>query len=79
MLNLLLFAVVTDRLTDEVRQQSFWIMMSLDSKQKEESLERGRYALGRREGQANRSGTGCTFIKKLKKRGGTGKLPGLEE
>ncbi|KAI5628469.1 receptor tyrosine-protein kinase erbB-3 precursor [Silurus asotus] len=60
-----LFAVVMDRLTDEVRQESPWIMMFADDiviccksrEQVEESLERWRYALERRGMKLSRSKT----------------------
>ncbi|KAI5627956.1 hypothetical protein C0J50_3222 [Silurus asotus] len=60
-----LFAVVTDRLTDEVRQKSPWTMMFANDiviccesrKQVEKSLERWRYALERRGMKLNRSKT----------------------
>lgn len=53
---LLLFAVVMDRLTDEVRQESLWTMTFINSivirresrEQVEESLEKWRCALERR-------------------------------
>ena len=51
-----LFAMVMDRLRDEVRQESSWTMMFADvivicsesSEQVEDNLERWRYALERR-------------------------------
>ncbi|KAI5626129.1 hypothetical protein C0J50_14119 [Silurus asotus] len=60
-----LFAVVMDRLTDEVRQESPWTMMFADDiviccesrEQVEESLERWRYALERRGMKLSRSKT----------------------
>ncbi|KAI5094885.1 beta-ureidopropionase [Silurus meridionalis] len=58
-----LFAVVMDRLTDEVRQESPWTMMFADdivicggsSKQVEKSLESWRYTLERRGMKVSRS------------------------
>ncbi|KAF7655639.1 hypothetical protein LDENG_00052670, partial [Lucifuga dentata] len=60
-----LFAVVMDRLTDEVRQESPWTMMFADDivicsesrEQVEENLERWRYALERRGMKVSRSKT----------------------
>ncbi|KAF7698187.1 hypothetical protein HF521_004697, partial [Silurus meridionalis] len=60
-----LFAVVMDRLTDEVRQESPWTMMFADDivicgesrEQVEKSLERWRYALERRVMKVSRSKT----------------------
>ncbi|KAI5089887.1 hypothetical protein C0J45_20022 [Silurus meridionalis] len=60
-----LFAVVMDRLTDEVRQESPWTMMFADDivicgesrEQVEKSLERWRYALERRGMKVSRSKT----------------------
>ncbi|KAI5095577.1 hypothetical protein C0J45_14007 [Silurus meridionalis] len=60
-----LFAVVMDRLTDEVRQESPWTMMFADdivicvesSEQVEKSLERWRYALERMGMKVSRSKT----------------------
>ncbi|KAI5623886.1 hypothetical protein C0J50_16567 [Silurus asotus] len=60
-----LFAVVMDRLTDEVRQESPWTMMFADDiviccesrEQVEKSLERWRYALERRGMKLSRSKT----------------------
>ena len=60
-----LFAVVMDRLTDEVRQESPWTMMFADDivicgesrGQVEKSLERWRYALERRGMKVSRSKT----------------------
>ncbi|KAI5090362.1 epoxide hydrolase 1 [Silurus meridionalis] len=60
-----LFAVVMDRLTDEVRQESPWTMMFADDivicgesrEQVKKSLERWRYALERRGMKVSRSKT----------------------
>ncbi|KAF7708713.1 hypothetical protein HF521_017770, partial [Silurus meridionalis] len=60
-----LFAVVMDRLTDEVRQESPWTIMFADDivicgesgEQVEKSLERWRYALERRGMKVSRSKT----------------------
>ncbi|KAI5628101.1 hypothetical protein C0J50_8339 [Silurus asotus] len=60
-----LFAVVMDRLTDEVRQESPWTMMFADDiviccesrEQVEKSLERWRYVLDRRGMKLSRSKT----------------------
>ena len=60
-----LFAMVMDRLTDEVRQESSWNMMFADDivicseskEQVERSLERWRYALERRGMKVSRSKT----------------------
>ncbi|WP_139267332.1 reverse transcriptase domain-containing protein, partial [Escherichia coli] len=60
-----LFAVVIDRLTDEVRQESPWTMMFADDivicsesrEQVEENLERWRFALERRGMKLSRSKT----------------------
>ena len=60
-----LFAVVMDRLTDEVRQESPWNMMFLDDivifseskEQVERSLEKWRRALERRGMKVSRSKT----------------------
>ena len=55
-LSLFLFAMMMDRLTDEVRQESLWMMMFADDiviciesrEQVEENLKRWTYALDRR-------------------------------
>ena len=60
-----LFAMMMDRLTDEVRQESQWTMMFADDivicserkEQVERSLERWRYALERRGMKVSRSKT----------------------
>ncbi|RDD63985.1 hypothetical protein DU478_22590, partial [Thalassococcus profundi] len=60
-----LFAVVMDRLTDEVRKESPWTMMFADDivicsenrEQVEESLERWRFALERRGMKVSRNKT----------------------
>ncbi|KAJ8333822.1 hypothetical protein SKAU_G00411410 [Synaphobranchus kaupii] len=61
----ILFAMVMDRLTDEVRQESPWTMMFADDivicsesrEQVEDSLEKWRYALERRGMKVSRSKT----------------------
>ncbi|KAG2462202.1 RTJK polymerase, partial [Polypterus senegalus] len=60
-----LFAMVMDRLTDEVRQESLWTMMFADDivicsdsrEQVEETLERWRYAVERRRMKVSRNKT----------------------
>ncbi|KAG2455536.1 POLR protein, partial [Polypterus senegalus] len=60
-----LFAMVMDRLTDEIRQESSWAMMFADDivicsdsrEQVEETLERWRYALERRGMKVSRNKT----------------------
>lgn len=67
-----LFSLVMDRFTGEIRQESVWNMMLLDNnvicsesrEQVEESLERLRYALKRREMKVSRSKTECICVTK---------------
>ena len=80
-----LFAVVMDRLTDEVRQESPWTMMFADDivicsesrKQVEENLERWRYALERRGMKVSRSKTEYMCVNE-RNSGGTVRLQGVE-
>ena len=60
-----LFAIVMDRLTDQVRQEALWTMLFADDivicsetkQQAEDNLERWRYALERRGMKVSRSKT----------------------
>ncbi|KAI5627659.1 hypothetical protein C0J50_8434, partial [Silurus asotus] len=80
-----LFAVVMDRLTDEVRQESPWTMMFADDiviccesrEQVEKSLERWRYALERRGMTLSRSKTEYMCVNEREGSGGV-RLQGEE-
>ena len=80
-----LFAMVMDRLTDEVRQESPWTMMFADDivicsesrEQVEENLERWRYALERRGMKVSRSMTEYMCVNK-RNPSGTMRLQGVE-
>ena len=81
-----LFAIVMDRLTYEVRQESPWTMMFADdivicdesSEQVEENLERWRYALERRGMKVSRSKTEYMCVNE-RNPSGTVRLQGVEE
>ena len=72
-----LFAMVMDRLTDEVRQESPWNMTFTDDivicseskKQVERSLERWRYAIERKGMKVNRSKTEYMCVNERDERG----------
>lgn len=80
-----LFAMVMDRLTDEIRQESPWTMMFADDiaiccesrEDVEEELERWRYALERRGMKISRSKTEYLCVNE-KDGGGTVRLQGEE-
>ncbi|XP_062866594.1 uncharacterized protein LOC134329279, partial [Trichomycterus rosablanca] len=80
-----LFALVMDRLTDEVRQESPWTMMFADDivicgenrEQVEDNLERWRYALERRGMKVSRSKTEYMCVNG-RETGGTVRLQGAE-
>lgn len=80
-----LFAVVMDRLTDEVRQESPWTMMFADDivicseskEQVEENLERWRFALERRGMRVSRSKTEYMVLNE-REGNGTVRLQGEE-
>ena len=80
-----LFAMVMDRLTDEVRQESPWTMMFADDivicsesrEQVEENLERWRYALERRGMKVSRSKTEYMCVNE-RNPSGTMRLQGVE-
>ena len=65
-----LFAIVIDRLTDEVRQETLWTMLFADDivicnetkQQAEDNLERWRYVLEHREIKVSRNKTEYIYI-----------------
>ena len=81
-----LFAVVMDRLTDEVRQESPWTMMFADDiviceknrEQVEASLERWRYALERRGMKISRTKTEYLCVNEGDGRTGVVRMQGVE-
>ncbi|KAK3515915.1 hypothetical protein QTP86_020657 [Hemibagrus guttatus] len=81
----LLFAIVMDQLSEEVRQESPWTMMFADDivicsesrEQVEENLERWRFALERRGMKVSRSKTECMCVNEIEG-SGTVRLQGEE-
>ena len=82
-----LFAMVMDRMTDEIREEAPWTIMFADDivicseskEQVEEKLESWRYALERRGMKVNRRKTEYMFVNERQDNGsGTLKMQGVE-